>query len=205
MRWQLRRQSGCASVRPLLWARQRGRMVRAAQNASERGFVMATPAICLVCGLERDYPARRGDRLSELRCRCGGRLARAGRTPSKAARNVLALIRRAAEPDATELQRQRFGTCSGCGAIRASCEPPQRECCPDCSHGKPFGVCGSCGELLRGADRDATHRTLRQLQPKAIRSEQSARLIRTWRPVQWIGEFRCDFDIVKIGMIEGSC
>ncbi|HEY2510174.1 MAG TPA: hypothetical protein VGI39_04940 [Polyangiaceae bacterium] len=52
---------------------------------------MSTPALCTSCLDERDYPARRGDKLSDHNCaKCGatGTLVRAGRSPSKPARQA---------------------------------------------------------------------------------------------------------------------
>lgn len=63
---------------------------------------MSTPAICIVCGDENDYPARRGDRLKDRSCRhCGSQkaLQRAGRNPSAAAR----------------VKRATLGRCPQCG------------------------------------------------------------------------------------------
>lgn len=46
---------------------------------------MSTPTLCLRCGIQRDYPARRGDRIADRACACGGQLTRCGRNPSKQA------------------------------------------------------------------------------------------------------------------------
>jgi hypothetical protein len=51
----------------------------------EEDVAMATPAMCMSCGTESDYPAGRGCKLAEMKCHyCRGELRRAGRNPCKA-------------------------------------------------------------------------------------------------------------------------
>jgi hypothetical protein len=119
---------------------------------------MSTPTLCLRCGIQCDYPARRGDRIAERACRCGGQLVRAGRNPSRRAREFLIYfgleiypVAATGAPPFETAVRLGFSEGDGCDVSEWPCSATAFEAQCPATASKAFR--GAVHELIKRIDR----------------------------------------------------